>query len=316
MRDDTQRKTLLENNIDALARIDSRQLRIMLAVVNHQGFTAAAEALNLTQPAVSRSIQMLEDRLGVRLIERTSKTFGLTPFGRIVVNRARAVEHEFNQLVSEIRALQDGAAGSVSIGVGPSAIGYLAPAIRTFQEERPNIMVRITVGSMESNYKALLEGDLDVICTALNFPDHSRLLTEELVEVQNVIIARTSHPLNRHDKVPAAKLVEHPWIFFSNDRMGYERVASYFAAKNVDPPKPAIETNAIDTMFTLLKEGDYLASVPSMVLPQAQASGLDKIRVEGSFWSMTMGVAYLRSVHPAPVVTSLAVILRRYFKKV
>jgi DNA-binding transcriptional LysR family regulator len=279
MPDDTQRKNVLENNIDALARIDSRQLRIVLAVVNNEGFTAAAESLNLTQPAVSRSIQMLEDRLGVRLIERTSKTFGLSPFGRIVVDRARAVEHEFNQLVSEIRALQEGAAGSVSIGVGPSAIAYLASAIRTFQAERPNIVVRITVGSMESNYKALLDGELDVICTALNFPDHSRLLTEELAEVRNVIIASKSHPLSGQEKCARPpELVEHPWIFFSNDQMGYERVASYFAAKNVEPPKPAIETNAIDTMFTLLKEGDYLASVPSMVLPQARASGLDEIR--------------------------------------
>jgi DNA-binding transcriptional LysR family regulator len=316
MPDETQRKNVLENNIDALARIDSRQLRILLAVVHNEGFTAAAESLNLTQPAVSRSIQMLEDRLGVRLIERTSKTFGLSPFGRIVVDRARAVEHEFNQLVSEIRALQEGAAGSVSIGVGPSAIAYLASAIRTFQAERPNIMVRITVGSMESNYKALLDGELDVICTALNFPDHSRLLTEELAEVRNVIIASKSHPLSGQEKVSATRLVEYPWIFFSNDQMGYERVASYFAAKNVEPPKPAIETNAIDTVFTLLKEGNYLASVPSMVLPQARASGLDEIHVDGSFWSMTMGVAYLRSVHPAPVVTSLAVILRRHFKKV
>lgn len=316
MTDDTQRKKTLENNVDALARIDSRQLRSLLAVVRNEGFTAAAEKLNLTQPALSRSVQMLEERLGVRLIERTSKSFDLTPFGRIVVDRARAVEREFNQVLSEIKALQEGAAGSVSIGVGPSAIGYLSSAIRTFQEERPNIMVRITVDSMEANYKALLDGDLDVICTALNFPSHNRLITEELAEVRNVIIADKSHPLCGRDKVLAAELVDYPWIFFSNDQMGYERVASYFAAKDVEPPKPAIETNAIDTMFTLLNEGRYVASVPSMVLSRARMAGLEEIRVDGSFWSMTMGIAYLRSVHPAPAVTSLSVILRRHFRKI
>lgn len=315
MLDEPQRKKSLENNVDGLSRIDSRQLRILLAVVRNEGFTAAAEKLNLTQPALSRSVQMLEERLGVRLIERTSKTFELTPFGRIVVERARAVEHEFNQLLGEIRALQEGVGGSVSIGVGPSAIGYLSSAIRIFQKERPNIQVRIAVDSMEANYKALLDGELDVICTALNFPSHNRLVTEELAEVRNVIIADKSHPLCGRDKVRAAELVDYPWIFFSNDAMGYERVASYFAAKNVEPPRPAIETNAIDTMFTLLGEGGYVASAPSMVLSRARMAGLEEIRVDGSFWNMTMGIAYLRSIHPPPAVTSLSVILRRHFNK-
>lgn len=304
-----------EPRSDALARIDSRQLRVLLAVVREESFTAAAEKLNMTQPALSRSVQLLEERLGIRLIERTSKSFALTQFGRIVVDRARIVEREFDHLLDEIGALQEGAAGSVSIGVGPSAIGYLSAAIRIFQQERPKIRVRIAVDSMEANYRALLAGELDVICTALNFPDHNRLVTEELAEVRNVVIADRSHPLMERRNVPAADLVGYPWIFFSNDRMGYERVASYFAAKNVEPPEPAIETNALDTMFTLLNEGRYLASVPAIVLPRARMVGLDEIDVDGTFWSIAIGIAYLRSVHPPPAVTSLSVILRRHFEK-
>lgn len=305
-----------ETRSDALSRIDSRQLRILLAVVREQSFTAAAEKLNMTQPALSRSVQLLEERLGIRLIERTSKSFGLTQFGRIVVDRAHVVEREFEQLLDEIRALQDGEAGSVSIGVGPSAIGYLASAIRVFQEERPRMKVRIAVDSMEANYQALLDGELDVICTALNFPSHNRLVTEELAELRNVVIADRNHPLRGRSGVRAAELVDYPWIFFSNDQMGYERVASYFAANNVEPPQPAIETNALDTVFTLLNEGRYLASVPSIVLTRARMTGLEEIDVEGAFWSIAIGIAYLRSIHPPPAVTSLSLILRRYFKSV
>lgn len=308
------RSAASEVRADALSRIDSRQLRILLAVVREQSFTAAAEKLNMTQPALSRSVQLLEERLGIRLIERTSKSFALTQFGRIVVDRAHIVEREFEQLLNEIRSLQDGEAGSVSIGVGPSAIGYLAPAIRLFQEERPRMKVRIAVDSMEANFQALLDGELDVISTALNFPDHNRLVTEELAELRNVVIADRGHPLCGRANVQAAELAQFPWIFFSSDQMGYERVASYFAANNVEPPQPAIETNALDTVFTLLNEGRYLASVPSIVLERARMTGLDAIDVDGAFWSIIIGIAYLRSIHPPPAITSLSLILRRHFE--
>ena len=314
MNADKERNAGQETRIDALSRIDSRQLRILLAVVREQSFTAAAEKLHMTQPALSRSVQLLEERLGIRLIERTSKSFGLTQFGRIVVDRAHIVEREFEQLLDEIRALQDGEAGSVSIGVGPSAIGYLAPAIRLFQEERPRMKVRIAVDSMEANYQALLDGELDVISTALNFPDHKRLVTEELAVLRNVVISGEAHPLVGRAKVAAAELAGYPWIFFSNDQMGYERVASYFAANNVEPPQPSIETNALDTVFTLLNEGRYLASVPSIVLEHAKKLCLAEIDVDGAFWSIAIGIAYLRSIHPPPAVTSLSLILRRHFE--
>jgi DNA-binding transcriptional LysR family regulator len=314
MNADKERNAGQETRIDALSRIDSRQLRILLAVVREQSFTAAAEKLHMTQPALSRSVQLLEERLGIRLIERTSKSFGLTQFGRIVVDRAHIVEREFEQLLNEIRALQDGEAGSVSIGVGPSAIGYLAPAIRLFQEERPRMKVRIAVDSMEANYQALLDGELDVISTALNFPDHNRLVTEELAVLRNVVIAGETHPLAGRARVTASELAGYPWIFFSNDQMGYERVASYFAANNVEPPQPSIETNALDTVFTLLNEGSYLASVPSIVLEHAKKLGLAEIDVDGAFWSIAIGIAYLRSIHPPPAITSLSLILRRHFE--
>ena len=84
------------SRIDALTRFDSRQLRVFLAVVREKSFTIAAAKLNMTQPALSRSVQMLEERLGVRLIERTSKSFGLTKFGRVVVDRALVIEREFD----------------------------------------------------------------------------------------------------------------------------------------------------------------------------------------------------------------------------
>lgn len=300
--------------MDALSRLDSRQLRIFLAIVREKSFTIAAQKLNMTQPALSRSVQLLEERLGVRLIERTSKSFGLTKFGRVAVDRAVIIEREFDLFLRELNAEQDGAIGSVTIGVGRSAIEYVAPTIRLFQKERPQTSVRITVDTAEANYQALLNGELDIMCTALNFPKHSQLVTEQIAEIQNIVIADKAHPLCGRPDVSAADLVRYPWILFSDDQLGYERIGSFFAAKSMTPPDPAIETNALEVLFGMLSGGTYLASVPSLVLNAARALGLEMIDVQGAFWSVPIGTTYMRSDNPPPAVTSLALILRQHFK--
>ncbi|MCL4674655.1 MAG: LysR family transcriptional regulator, partial [Pararhodobacter sp.] len=299
---------------DALSRIDSRQLRAFLAVVRNKSFTNAAEALNVTQPALSRSVQLLEERLGVRLIERTPKSFQLTRFGHAVFDRAMAIERHSTQIFSEINALQTGAEGRISLGVGPSSIGVLAPAITAFQNARPSLQLRVLLNSMEKNYQALLDGDLDVICTALNFPDHRRLVTEEFVKVENIVLASAEHDLAGPAAVKVSDLATYPWIFFSDDTMGYQRVAGFFAANNVPPPVAAIECNALDAIFKLLKSGPYLASVPAVVLPDARRAGLDRLETEGAFWSVAIGIAYLRTANPPPAITALGLALRRHFE--
>lgn len=299
---------------DPFTVFESRQLRHLLAVVECKGFTRAAEKLNLTQPALTRSIQLLEERLGARLIERTPKSFSLTRFGQIVVARAQFIEIEFYQTISEINALKTGYSGSLSIGVGPSSISYLAPAISAFQKQRPNVKVKIIVESMQENLRALMDGELDVICTALQFPKHNKLAVEKLAEIRNVIVADECHPLTRQVRVEPEALLHYPWAVFANDQMGYERIGAYFAANDLDPPEPAIETNNIGTIFSLLKEGNYLASAPSILLPEARKAGLDEIKISGSFWSISFGVAYIKSVQPPPAVTSLISALRSRFK--
>jgi DNA-binding transcriptional LysR family regulator len=300
--------------LDALARIDSRQLRAFLAVVRQKNFTNAAETLNVTQPALSRSVQLLEERLGVRLIERTPKSFKLTRFGHAVFDRAMAIERHSNQIIAEINALRTGAEGQISLGVGPSSNSVLAPAITAFQKTRPTLKLRVLVNSMEKNFQALLDGNLDVICTALNFPDHQRLVTEEFVKVENIILASADHELAGPAKARISDLVTYPWIFFSDDAMGYQRVAGFFAANNVPPPVAAIECNALDAIFKMLKSGPYLASVPSVVLPDARRAGLDRLKTEGGFWSIAIGIAYLRTANPPPAITALGLALRQHFE--
>ncbi len=293
-------------------QIDFRQLRQFLAVVELKSFTAAAEKLHMTQPALTRSVQQIEERFGVKLIERGSKSFELTPFGHMLAERARLIEQEFAHIDSEMAALKSGETGTLRIGTGVSAIGYLPNALAAFREQRPNVCVRVTVDSMDSNVAALLRGDLDLICTAIEFPRHPTLKSERLLEVGNVVIASQSHPLVDRGTLTPKDLHAYPWATFSNDELARARLGAYFAASELDLPRIGFETNDLEILFAMLARSDYLASVPALVLDEARVRGLAQLRIKGSFWSIGLGYAHVRTAHLPSALSSFITILRAH----
>jgi DNA-binding transcriptional LysR family regulator len=296
-------------------QIDFRQLRQFLAVVELKSFTAAAEKLHMTQPALTRSVQQIEERFGVKLIERGSKSFELTPFGHMLAERARLIEQEFAHIDSEMAALKSGETGTLRIGTGVSAIGYLPDALAAFREQRPNVTVRVTVDSMDSNATALLRGDLDLICTAIEFPRHPTLKSERLLEVGNVVIASKSHPLADRGTLTPKDLHAYPWATFQSDELARARLGAYFAASELDLPRIGFETNDLEILFAMLARSDYLASVPALVLDDARARGLAQLRIKGSFWSIGLGYAHVRTAHLPSALSSFVAILRAHLLK-
>ena len=293
-------------------QIDFRQLRQFLAVVELKSFTAAAEKLHMTQPALTRSVQQIEERFGVKLIERGSKSFKLTPFGHMLAERARLIEQEFAHIDLEMAALKSGETGTLRIGTGVSAIGYLPNALAAFREQRPNVCVRVTVDSMDSNVAALLRGELDLICTAIEFPRHPTVKSERLLEVGNVVIASQSHPLSDSGTLTAKDLHAYPWATFSNDELARARLGAYFAASELDLPRIGFETNDLEILFSMLARSDYLASVPALVLDVARVRGLKTLRIKGSFWSIGLGYAHMRTAYLPSALSSFITTLRAH----
>ena len=100
------------------------------------------------------------------------------------------------------------------------------------------------------------------------------------------------------------ELLAYPWVAFSKDNMGIARMGSVFAANHLRPPNIRITTNSADVMFDLIKKSDYLASVPSVLLPNARAMGLGKLPIRGSLWRVMLGIAYRRTAHSSAALAA------------
>jgi DNA-binding transcriptional LysR family regulator len=291
----------------------SRQLRHFLAVVEHKGITPAAEKLHISQPALTKSIQQLESSLGVALFERFPTGVVPTHFGEILARRVRLMDLEYRHALAEIQAIKGGAGGTINVGAGPVwMVRILPPIIAEFQKQQPKVKIKLRSGVIDTMVPALLAGELDVICASLDFPSHPEIVKENLTEISHVLIARAGHPLAARNDIKAADLLDYPWLAIANDYVGNSRVNSFFAANELDPPRIAVETTSTSGILSLVRAGDFIVNIPTLMLPYAEAFGLTRLAVRGTLWDSPAGIAYRATKSQMAVLNAFCALIRSH----
>lgn len=177
-----------------------RHLEHLLAVADTGSFSRAAEREHLTQSALSRSIQALEEDLGARLIDRIGKRNELTPLGQAVVQRARRMVLDAAELRRSAELLKQGDFGALRIGLGsgPAAL-LMTPFLLHMTQHHPAVQVSIAPGTTELQLMQLRQRQLDaLVIDARRITPAPDLAIEQLPEMQAGFICRRQHPLAQH----------------------------------------------------------------------------------------------------------------------
>lgn len=191
-----------------------KHLTHWLALAETGSFSRAAEKLHITQSALSRSIQVLEEDLGGPLVDRVGKKNELTPLGQSVLARARRIVHEAQELRQGAALLQQGGLGSLRVGLGsgPGAM-LMTPWLRYMAEHHPTVHVAVSRGSTELQLVQLRERQLDALVVdvrrVIPAPD---LHMAHIVEMQAGFVCRPGHPLLARypQAVPFEALLDYP----------------------------------------------------------------------------------------------------------
>ena len=175
-----------------------RDLRYLIAVADHRHFGRAAAASFVSQPTLSTQIRKLEDELGVALVERAPRKVMLTPVGREIVERARRIVAEVEQLGEVALRSRDPEAGTVRLGIfptlGPYLLPHVVPRIRT---RFPQLELLLVEEKSDVLLQRLREGTLDAALLALPLHD-DQLHAEFLFEEPFLLAVPESHPLANH----------------------------------------------------------------------------------------------------------------------
>lgn len=210
--------------------MEIRQLRHFIGLAETGSFSRAAAALHLTQSALSRSIQTLEDSLGARLIDRVGKRNEVTPLGRHVLERARRVVQEADDLAEAARGGGADALGQLRVGLGSGPGALLMTALlRHMAQHHPGVRTEVQRGAPELQLLLLRERRLDALVVDVRrivpAPD---LQCDALGDLRAAFIVRRQHPLARRRSVPFAELLAYPVASIPlSDEVGRQLVGLY-----------------------------------------------------------------------------------------
>ena len=201
--------------------IDLVKLRHVLAIARTRSFSRAAEALNLTQPALSRSIASLELNFGLKLFDRSRRGVEPTAMGRLVIAEAEKVVRAAHDLSHNMRMYSRGEAGELSVGVGPMMSMTVPELLQPLLQRSPGLRVRISSGSSGKLGRELVNDEIELILgSAWDLQGMPGLQKEILGKIRIGILVRADHPLTRLDRVAMSDLQNYPVGSATDDRPG------------------------------------------------------------------------------------------------
>ncbi|MDB6050967.1 MAG: LysR family transcriptional regulator [Pseudomonas sp.] len=240
------------------------QLRCFVAVATELHFGRAAQRLNMTQPPLSRQIQLLEHELGVQLLERTRRTVRLTPAGLAFLPEAEDVLVRSEAAALTARRAIRGEAGSVSLGFIPAASYHFLPSVvSAAHRSLENIDLVLKEMTTPEQQEALASGRIDL---GLIRPLRARPAIQTICVLRDpfILALPQAHPLAQRPEVTLSDLDGQPFIMYSpaEGRYSYELLAGMFRAAGVEPRyvQYLFQTH---TILSLVSAGMGLALVPS-----------------------------------------------------
>ncbi|WP_170304179.1 LysR family transcriptional regulator [Duganella radicis] len=239
------------------------QLRILVALQQLGQVYRVADALHVTQPAISKQLRELENITGVSLFRRAGNRIEFTVMGERLARRAGEILQQLTNAEVEIAALAQGVSGTVAIGTVTTAAQVLVPqAIRRFRELAPGARIKLHEGPADGLLEMLEEGKLDVVVARGTEKDgppstQSTVLSHDPL----VLCSGLHHPLAGHRELGWGELATTGWIVPSIGSLAYKALARLLQEKQI-ALDVAVESMSLTTNVAMLDSSELVCLLP------------------------------------------------------
>lgn len=278
---------------------DLSDLRAFVAVADTTSFSAASEALHLSQPALSRRVHKLEDALGFRLFERTTRKVELNAMGRSFLPKARHVLSELEGALMGMADLSERIHGLVSIACVPSTVGsLLARSVKLFHQRYPRIRVRLLDQPAPDILLSVArcEADFGISYLGTQEPD---LEFETLLTEPFVLACRPDHPLARRRRVSWSDLADQECVALAPGSGNRMLIDQAIAAMSVTP-RWICEASHVPALLSLVEAGVGIGVVPRFGLQGARDAALVGVPLGNPEVTRSIGVIRRRGQALSP----------------
>ncbi|ANB57436.1 bacterial regulatory helix-turn-helix, lysR family protein [Anoxybacillus sp. B7M1] len=250
--------------------MDIRQLRYFLAIVEEGQISRAAKKLNMAQPPLSQQLRLMEEELGVTLLERqrNKKSVELTEAGKVLYEKARHVLHVFEESMREVKETGDGVRGELSLGVALLCASYLPEKLQRFREQYPHVSFRLWGGDPFSIRERLERRDIELAIVSLPIDD-SGLSMVRLGTEPFVLVAPTSwEMLNDQTAVSITELADVPLLLVRREKGEglYEQLMAEWGRFGIRP-NVVCECQDVHIVLSLVAFGMGASIMPRTAIP-------------------------------------------------
>lgn len=229
-------RQFLPINIQELFCVELRQLKIFLEVAKHKSITKAAEAMHISQPALSKSIRALEEDLGMTLIVRTNKTSDLTDAGRIVLEYAQRMTALLDEMTTTLNDMTNLARGQIHIGLPPFIGSLFFPKVMAeFHKRFPNIEINITEYGGARVVKSVEEGEFELGVVVLPVDEQEFNVFPIVEEEMKLLVHRGHEFASRKQVVDIKELMKEEIIFYNEEFALHQILRNRFIAAGFEP---------------------------------------------------------------------------------
>ena len=285
-------------------RLKLQDLHVLMTVAQAGSMSKAAQRLNTTQPAISRSIAELENAIGVRILDRGQQGVEPTVHGRALLHCAAAVFDDLRQGVKNIEFLSDPTLGEVSVGCHEAVFaGLLSTLVGQLHRRYPGITIHMThVWTLDQQYRELHERRIDLSLGRLaqDVTIEKNIETEVLYHDRILVATGSRTRWGTRRKVDLAELANEPWGLMPSNTFAGALVQQAFAAANLSVRGAATGTPQL--LLSLLSKGPFLVTIPASVLKfEANLPPLKILPIDLPVPSWPVGVMTLKKRAVSPV---------------
>lgn len=297
--------------------IDLRQCRHVLALDQHRNFARAADALGLTQPALTRSLQVLEKSIGARLFDRNRARVEPTPVGERLIERARLLVNQAHDIEQDLQQMLGLEVGLLRIGAGPYPADLsVGTSVGQLVLRHPALMVDLSVADWSELMRRVASGELELAIADTGVAEQDdRLVVESLPRHQLNFFCRAGHPLASRAALSLEELRQHPLVGTSLPPQMAALAAKNKMGMRANLPSgitaPEIRVDTFALARRIVMESDAVGGAVSSQIQDSVARGeLVMLPLELPWLKTNYGIIRLANRTPSPAALAFMEILR------
>lgn len=288
--------------------MDLRKLQYFIELVEQGSLGKAAEKLHVSQPALTKSLRLLEDELGVRLLDRLPAGVKPTVYGNSLFAHAKAMVAEADHARIEIQKLRGEEPGYVRVGTLPSvSAGLIARAVAALTPKNPPVKIRVVDKQNYELLPALRRGEFDfVVALAEGWTPEPGIRQRHVIDDRLEITVRGGHPLARKNDVSHRDLLEFPWMFPIVGTTHGPLLKQLFAEVGMTAPEPRVESGSIHFSKTVIRQSDCIEILPAHAMePELKRGELICLPITSDVLRRTIAFYYRDHRPPSASVSAV-----------